>query len=53
MDESFVHLLSLEDLKKEIMKKDIEIARLKKGYTVKEGGMEEKVFITFSKENMK
>ena len=35
------------------MKKDIEIARLKKGYTVKEGGMEEKVFITFSKENMK
>ena len=45
--------LSLEDLKKEIMKKDIEIARLKKSYTVKEGGMEEKVFITFSKENMK
>ena len=42
-----------DDLKKEIMKKDIEIARLKKGYTVKEGGMEEKVFITFSKENMK
>ena len=38
---------------KMLMKKDIEIARLKKGYMVKEGGMEEKVFITFSKKNTK
>lgn len=45
--------LSLEDLKKQLMKKDIEIARLKKGYLVKEGGMEEKVFVTFSKKNTK
>lgn len=45
--------LSTDDLKKEIMKKDIEIARLKKGYTVKEGGMGRKVFVTFSKKNMK
>ena len=35
------------------MKKDIEIARLKKGYLAKEGGMEEKVFVTLSKKNMK
>lgn len=45
--------LSSDELKKEIMKKDIEIARLKKGYTVKEGGMGRKVFVTFSKKNMK
>lgn len=45
--------LSNEELKKLLMKKDIEIARLKKGYLVKEGGMGEKVFITFSKKNMK
>ena len=45
--------LSNEELKKEIMKKDIEIARLKKGYMVKEGGMGRKVFVTFSKKNMK
>ena len=45
--------LSNEDLKKMLMKKDIEIARLKKGYFVKEGGMGEKVFITFSKKNTK
>lgn len=45
--------LSNDELKKELMKKDIEIARLKKGYTVKEGGTEKKVFITFSKKNMK
>ena len=35
------------------MKKDIEIARLKKGYLVKEGGMEQKVFVTFSKKEYK
>ena len=45
--------LSNEDLKKELMKKDIEIARLKKGYIVKEGGMGRKVFVTFSKKNTK
>ncbi len=45
--------LSFDDLKKQLMKKDIEIARLKKGYLVKEGGMEQKVFITLSKKNMK
>lgn len=45
--------LSSEELKKIIMKKDIEIARLKKTYTVKGGGMEKKVFITFSKKNTK
>lgn len=45
--------LSFDELKKQLMKKDIEIARLKKGYIVKEGGMEQKVFVTFSKKNMK
>lgn len=45
--------LSLDELKKQLMKKDIEIARLKKGYIVKEGGMEQKVFVTFSKRNTK
>lgn len=45
--------LTNEELKRELMKKDIEISRLKKGYTVKEGGMENKVFITFCKKNMK
>lgn len=45
--------LSFDELKKILMKKDIEIARLKKGYMVKEGGTEEKVFVTFSKKNTK
>lgn len=45
--------LSFDDLKNQLMKKDIEIARLKKGYIVKEGGMDQKVFVTFSKKNMK
>lgn len=45
--------LSIDDLKKQLMKKDIEIARLKKGYLVKEGGMENKVFVSLSKKNMK
>lgn len=45
--------LNADDLKKQLMKKDIEIARLKKGYLVKEGGMGEKVFVTFSKKNTK
>jgi len=45
--------LSNEDLKNIIMKKDIEIERLKKGYAVKEGGTGRKVFVTFSKKNTK
>ena len=45
--------LSYQDLKKLLMKKDIEIARLKKGYLVKGGGMEKKVFITLFKKNTK
>ena len=45
--------LSPEDFKTILMKKDIEIARLKKGYLVKEGGMGKKVFVTFSKKNTK
>lgn len=45
--------LSNDELKKMIMKKDIEISRLKKNYTVKGGGTEKKVFVTFSKKNMK
>ena len=45
--------LSNDELKIELMKKDIEIARLKKGYLVKEGGMGRKVFVTFSKKNTK
>lgn len=45
--------LSIEELKHLLMKKDIVIERLKKNYSVKEGGMERKVFITFSKKNMK
>ena len=45
--------LSIDDLKLELMKKDIMIERLKKNYFVKGGGMDPKVFITFSKKNMK
>ena len=45
--------MSVKDLKKSLMKKDIEIARLKKGYLVKGGGTVEKVFVTFSKKNTK
>ena len=45
--------LDKDELKNIIMKKDIEIARLKKAYMVKEGGMEKKVYITFSKKNTK
>lgn len=45
--------LNIDELKHLLLKRDIEVARLKKGYLVKEGGMGEKVFITFSKKNMK
>lgn len=52
-DDSNYNDFSFDELKKQLMKKDIEIARLKKGYLVKEGGMEKKVFVTFSKKNTK
>lgn len=45
--------LSNDDLKTLLMKKDIEIARLKKNYQVVKDGMGQKVFITFFKKNMK
>ena len=45
--------MSNEELKLQLMKKDIEIARLKKGYMVEGGGTEKKVFTTFYKKNMK
>ena len=45
--------LSNDELKMQIMLKDIEIARLKKGYIVKEGGLGRKEFVTFSKKNTK
>ena len=45
--------LSINDLKELLMKKDIEIARLKKEYIVKGDSMESKVYIPFSNKNMK
>jgi transposase len=39
----------LEELELEIMKKDIEIARLKKGYSVKGVGPKKEFVITFNK----
>ena len=45
--------LSIDELKKLILKKDIELARLKKNYQVKGSGSGKKVFVTFSKKNMK
>ena len=42
-----------EAYKREIIRLRIENERLKKNYFVKEGGTEKKVFITFSKKNMK
>lgn len=45
--------MSNEELKIQLMKKDIEIQRLKKGYMVEGGGMEQKVFVTLSKKNTK
>jgi len=39
----------IEELELEIMKKDIEIARLKKGYTVKGVGVEKEYITTFNK----
>ena len=45
-------LSETEKLKLELMKKDIEIERLKKGYIVKGDG-QQKRYITISKENFK
>ena len=45
--------MSMDELKLQLMKKDIEIQRLKKGYTVKGGGTEQKVFVSFSTKNTK
>lgn len=45
--------MSSDELKRQLLKKDIEIARLKKGYIVKEGGTGRKEFVTFSKKNTK
>ena len=45
--------LSTSQLKELLMKKDIEIARLKKNYQVIKDGMGKKVFITFCKKNTK
>ena len=45
--------LSVDDLKDIIMKKDIEICRLKKNYSVILDGTGKKVFVSFSKKNMK
>ena len=46
--------LSIDELKKLLLKKDIEIARLKKNYLVtKQDGTEKKVFVSFSKKNTK
>lgn len=44
--------MSNDELQKELMKRDIEIARLKKGYSVKGRGAE-KVYVTYSTKNMK
>ena len=46
------NLSEIEKLKLELMKKDIEIERLKKGYIVKGDGQQKK-YITISKENFK
>ena len=45
--------LSPNELKTLLMKKDIQIARLKKNYQVTKDGMGRKVFITFFKKNTK
>ena len=45
--------LSNDELKTLLIKKDIEITRLKKNYQVVKDGMGQKVFITFFKKNTK
>ena len=46
------HLSETEKLKKELLKKEIEIERLKKGYQVKGGG-DQKEYVTTFDANMK
>lgn len=53
VDDTIYDDMSNEELKKLLMKKDIELARLKKNYQVITNGSGEKEFITFSKKNMK
>lgn len=45
--------MSIDELKHQLLKKDIELARLKKGYQVKGGGTEPKEFIILFKKNTK
>ena len=52
-DDKIYDDMSTDELKKVLMKKDIELTCLKKGYAVKEGGLVPKEFVTFSKKNMK
>lgn len=51
--EDYYNDLSNEELKHQLIKKDIEIARLKKGYQVRGGGPLEKEFVILSKKNTK
>lgn len=51
--EDYYDSLSNEELKHQLIKKDIEIARLKKGYQVRGGGLLEKEFVILSKKNTK
>lgn len=48
-DDKIYDDMSTDELKKVLMKKDIELTCLKKGYAVKEGGLVPKEFVTFSK----
>lgn len=52
-DDSNYDSLSIADLKKQILKKDIEIARLKKNYLVKVHSSGKKEFASLSKKNLK
>lgn len=51
--EDYYNDLSNEELKRQLLKRDIEIARLKKGYQVRGGGLLEKEFVILSKKNTK
>lgn len=45
--------MTIVELKHLLMKKDIELARLKKNYQVVKNGLGKKVFVTLLKKNMK
>lgn len=51
-DESQYKAMTVKELRHELMKKDIELARLKKGYAVKGVGAE-KEYVSISKKNTK